>query len=572
MPVNKTLTGAAALVGAAFFSLCTAGTALAGPARIPEGLSVEDRSLAGLTAQEAMKEASDYVQDLLGRRVVLQTEGTETVTTAEALGLSWTNRQQVEEAVVQYENSNLVERYMLQEDWAQEPVSIPVETQVEEGQAEAFVEEHLAGLGQPAVDAAITRENGEFVITPEQAGVTVDVEGTIQALNQALGAKDGQGEIDIAVQAEMTTPEITAEKLSVIQDVLGTFSTDFSSSGSARATNLQVGAEKINGHVLMPGETLSGYECLHPFTEENGYKAAASYENGQVVDSIGGGVCQLSTTLYNAALYAELEITQRQNHSMVVGYVAPSRDAAIAGTYKDLKITNPYDTPIYVEGYTSGRTLTFTIYGQETRPENRQVEFVSETIARVDPGAPKEVLNSSLAPGARQQVQSAHVGLRSRLWKVVTVDGVEQERTLLSTDTYQASPAVVQVGPPLPAAPQTQPASDPAQTADPAGTEPVQGNPGETAAGEIEMQPQQGLSPEGTQESGGMDQPEAAESQPQLPSDPAIPETAPEESQPVQEPVLESQQEQIPVPETEAEAQGEQIPLQESQPAAMPAA
>lgn len=86
------------------------------------------------------------------------------------------------------------------------------------------------------------------------------------------------------------------------------------------------------------------------------------------------------------------------------------------------------------------------------------------------------------------------------------------------------------------------------------------------------MQPQQGLSPEGTQESGGMNQPEAAESQPQLPSDPAIPETAPEESQPVQEPVLESQQEQIPVPETEAEAQGEQIPLQESQPAAMPAA
>ena len=81
-----------------------------------------------------------------------------------------------------------------------------------------------------------------------------------------------------------------------IRDSLGTFSTDFSSSSSARATNLQVGAGKINGHVLMPGETLSGYECLQPFTAENGYKNAATYENGQVVDSIGGGVCPVSYT------------------------------------------------------------------------------------------------------------------------------------------------------------------------------------------------------------------------------------------------------------------------------------
>ena len=134
--------------------------------------------------------------------------------------------------------------------------------------------------------------------------------------------------------------------LSQIQDVLGTFSTDFSSSSRARATNLQVGSSKINGRVLMPGETLSGYECMQPFTTANGYATAAAYENGQVVDSVGGGVCQIATTLYNAALFAELEITQRQNHSMIVTYVPPSNDAAIAGTYKDIKVTNPYDTPI----------------------------------------------------------------------------------------------------------------------------------------------------------------------------------------------------------------------------------
>ena len=119
----------------------------------------------------------------------------------------------------------------------------------------------------------------------------------------------------------------------------------------SRSTNLTVGAAKINGHVLMPGEVLSGYECLQPFTTANGYKTAAAYENGQVVDGIGGGVCQIATTLYNAALESEDgEIVQRQeNHSMIVTYVPASRDAAIAGTYKDIKIKNNYSTPIYVE-------------------------------------------------------------------------------------------------------------------------------------------------------------------------------------------------------------------------------
>ena len=125
----------------------------------------------------------------------------------------------------------------------------------------------------------------------------------------------------------------------------------------------------------------------------------------------------------------------------------PSQDAAIAGTFKDIKVTNPYSTPIYIEGYTKGRTLTFTIYGLEVRPQNRSIRFESETLSTVNPGNPKEVLNPALAPGTRRQVQSAHRGLKSRLWKVVTVDGVETERILLSTDTYNASPAIVQVGP-----------------------------------------------------------------------------------------------------------------------------
>ena len=116
----------------------------------------------------------------------------------------------------------------------------------------------------------------------------------------------------------------------------------------------------------MPGDVLSGYECLQPFTTANGYKTAAAYENGQVVDSIGGGVCQLATTLYNASWKRKWRLSRdRTLHDCHLCETIQGR--AIAGTYKDIKIKNNYSTPIYVEGYTSGRKLTFTIYGKETQ-------------------------------------------------------------------------------------------------------------------------------------------------------------------------------------------------------------
>ena len=290
-------------------------------------------------------------------------------------------------------------------------------------------------------------------ILPEKRGASFET-GSAQRLLTA--AAPGE---TVAVPADIREPEITAEELKAVlfRDLLGECTTHVGGT-AARVSNVKLASAAFDGTVLNSGDLFSYNETVGQRTEAKGYKAAPAYVQGETVDEIGGGVCQIATTLYNAALLAELEITQRQNHSMTVGYVKPSQDAAIAGTFKDIKVTNPYSTPIYIEGYTKGRTLTFTIYGLEIRPQNRQIRFESETLSTVNPGNPKEVLNPALPPGTRKQVQSAHRGLKSRLWKIVTIDGVETERQLLSTDTYNASPAIVQVGPavhvPLPQVPQ----------------------------------------------------------------------------------------------------------------------
>lgn len=485
-----------ALIAAAGIS--SAMPAYAAEKTIPDGIYVGDFSLGGLTKEEAQEEVAAYVDGLSDRKISLDVDGTAVETTARDLGYAWSNQDAVEEAASHAVEGNLIRRYMGKKDLEKTPVHIAIEAAVDEEKVDAFIKKKCAGIVGAPVDASIVRENGTFKITPGSSGKVVDLDATSQAIDEALtGGNSGVGAAAKTEDAQAETesgaeetkaaadsaadgiikvtavvneeePRIKEDDLKSIKDVLGTCTTDFSSSGAARSKNLANGAAKINGKILMPGDTLSGYECMSPFTTENGYFTAAAYENGQVVDSVGGGVCQIATTLYDASLMAELTITQRQNHSMIVNYVKPSMDAAIAGTYKDIKITNPYDTPIYVEGGTSGRKLTFTIYGKETRPANRKVEYISETISTTDPGAPQEKVDNTLAPGTRKQVQSAHTGLKSRLWKVVTVDGVEKERTILHTDTYNASKAIILVGPKTKAGvPQSQPTA-PAQTETPA--------------------------------------------------------------------------------------------------------
>ncbi len=417
---------------------------------LPDGIYVGEYNLGGMTEEEASQKIQELVNEMENQKITLIVDGQPVETVAKELGFHWSNPEAVSQAASSWQGGNLIKRYLNKKDIEQNHVIIPLETALDDGRVAAFVAEKCAQAMVEPKNATIVRDKGAFIVTPSVIGKTVDVAATKQALDAALANGLDEPVTATAVVSEVR-PAIAMEDLSTIKDVLGTFSTSFSSSGASRSKNLEVGAGKINGRVLMPGETLSGYECMHPFTLANGYATAAAYENGQVVDSVGGGVCQIATTLYNTVLRAELEVTQRQNHSMVVGYVKPSEDAAIAGTYKDIKFTNNYSTPIYVEGYTSGKTLTFTIYGKETRPANRTFEFVSETLSVTDPGAPKEVVDPAMPPGSRKQVQSAHKGMKSRLWKVVYVDGVEQSREILHTDTYNPSKAIIKVGPAAPA-------------------------------------------------------------------------------------------------------------------------
>ena len=227
--------------------------------------------------------------------------------------------------------------------------------------------------------------------------------------------------------------------------MLGSYHTDFGTVINGRTNNIKNGASRLNGLVIYPGETVSVSDAIGPTTAENGYFPAGSYENGTTVETYGGGICQVSTTLYNAVIRAELEIVTRAAHSMIVSYVEPSMDAAIADGIKDLQFKNNQETPVYIEGYTSGGVIYFNIYGKETRPANRRVDFVSEVTSQTDPE--KEYVPVGDQPvGYIETTVKPHIGYTARLWKIVYENNVEVSRKVFNNSKYNPSKEVIAVG------------------------------------------------------------------------------------------------------------------------------
>ena len=285
-----------------------------------------------------------------------------------------------------------------------------------------FVEEQCSAFDVKAKNSRLKLKNGKFRASKSRTGVEVQVGDTVSLIVSKIEGNVKDDNITVDAVVETTEPKYSTEMVSKCKDLLGTFTTDYSRSTSARANNVQTAVGYINGTVLYPGQTFSTVKVIKDRTEANGYQSAPEYSSGKVVNGIGGGVCQVSTTLYNAVINAELKVVERSPHSMVVGYVPVSRDAAISGDYKDFKFRNDTDAPVYIAGSAEGGYITFKIYGEETRAANRKIEFQSETTQTIQPGPEVVTVDPSQPASYRQVTQSAHVGYKANLWKIVYIE------------------------------------------------------------------------------------------------------------------------------------------------------
>ncbi len=438
-------------LGVSLFVLCTFDLHAQAESdnTIISGIYIGDMPLEGKTTQEGEAMVDAYVEGLLDKNITLKlVDGNEITITPADMGFHWSNRDVITEAASIGKKGNIVQRYKAEKDLQFENKKLPIEFEIDEELVKAILAEQCAVYNVASVNATLSRENDTFIIHPGETGYKIDEEAALTQLCDYFGEGSWNGQ-DVSIELTVVedTPLGSEEELSRVKDVLGSFTTSFSTSGSARSANVRNGCALINGTTLYPGEEFSTYEAVSPFSTDNGYYMAGSYLNGQVVDSLGGGICQVSTTLYNAVLLSELEVTERHNHSMIVTYVDPSADAAIAeSSGKDFRFVNNTDAPIYIEGYTTDdKKIGFIIYGEETRAATHRVSYESEVISKTYPDTEIIYANAS-APIGSISVQSAHIGYTANLWKIVYENDQEVSREKINSSSYKMVPRSATVG------------------------------------------------------------------------------------------------------------------------------
>lgn len=277
-----------------------------------------------------------------------------------------------------------------------------------------------------------------FTIYPESNGIDFDVENAKNLLQEK---KD---EYEIPLKITKPTKTVSEIGTEAFPDLLGTCSTKYQASNKNRTTNLQLAAQKVNGTVLMPGEEFSYNKVVGERTIQAGYKEAAVYSNGQVVDGLGGGICQISSTLYDAVIAANLGIKERRNHQFVTSYLPAGKDATVVYGSQDFKFVNTRKYPIRIEATVSGGVAKVSIWGLK---EDVEYEVTIETKKIATIAQTTEYIQDPTLPAGKQVVQQAgHNGSKVEAYKVIKLNGQVVSRTLLSKDTYNAMKRIVRVG------------------------------------------------------------------------------------------------------------------------------
>lgn len=419
-----------------------------GKETIKQGVYAGSISLAGMTEQEARDAVTEYVTGLEPVEItLLAANNNEVVVTAGELGIAWDNPGIIEEAAYLGSSGNIVQRYKTLKDLEHENKVFTIALSFDIEAINRLLTEECAKFDQKAVDMSLTGNGGNFTVVEGQTGYLLDVESSIDIIYDYLTAEWNHEAADIALDIAVAQPRGTMEELSKVKDVMATFSTSYRTSSSNRRANVENGSKLINGTLLYPGDEFSSYDKLAPFTDKHGYYMAGAYLNGKVVDSLGGGICQVTTTLYNAVLLSELDVTERYNHSMIVTYVDPSADAAISESAgKDFRFVNNTGSPIYIESYTTPeKDIVFTVYGKEYRSPSRTVTYESEILEVTNPPA-DAIYADAGQPLGSIVVEAAHIGYKAKLWKVVREDGKEISRTLVNSSSYKMTPRSATVG------------------------------------------------------------------------------------------------------------------------------
>lgn len=314
-------------------------------------------------------------------------------------------------------------------------IEIPVTDEIAE---EINIDKIYSEVYKEATDAYYT--TNPFVVYPHADGIDFAI-----SIDEAKSLLNEQKE-SYTIPLKVLSPNVTTNQIGTeaFPDLIASFSTTYSTSNTNRSTNIRLATNKINGIVIMPGETFSYNNTVGKRTAEAGFKSAPVYSGGQVTTGIGGGICQVSSTLYNAVLLANLEIVERQNHGFNPGYVKAGTDATVSWGGPDFKFKNSRNYPIKVVCTAERGTILFKLFGLKEETEYEVV--IESTITSYISPKTIEQKDPTLPIGQTKVLEKGSSGCRTVTYRILKLNGEVVSKTLLSKDTYNPHNKVVAVG------------------------------------------------------------------------------------------------------------------------------
>ena len=443
---------------------------------IAKGVYIKNIDVSGLTREQAKEKINNYISSVIPEEIKLTHNGFETSLSTSQLSIYFNTDEAVDMAYNIGKTGNIFQKNLTILQTRLSKTTIDPGFSIDMDQLKKDLEDISSKLPDKIIESSCYIDGNKLIITKGKAGKTVKVDDSAKYIKQAINdlkiennslellTEDSTPkEIDLdavyneihkepvnayysqnpyvvhpsengmdfsitldeanmlkeekdeyVVPLKVLYPSVTTNMIGTeaFPDLLSEFSTKYAASNKNRTTNLILAAKKINGTVLMPGETFSYNKVVGARTIQAGYKEAPIYVSGRVEDGIGGGICQITTTLYNAVVYANLDIVERSNHQFVPSYAGPSRDATVVYGAIDFKFKNNRDYPIKIACSVSGGIANFKIWGLKS-DNDYEVQISSRTTGKTS------------------------TAIYSEAYKILKRNGNVVSTTLLSKDTYK---------------------------------------------------------------------------------------------------------------------------------------
>lgn len=411
--------------------------------KIYPNVYVENIDLSGLNKEEAVKILDEKIMKPIQDKVITVKAGDKSVEIKYAdLSPKYNIDSTVDNAIKYGKNLSLFNKNAI--ITGDDKKEFNLEFTYDENKLAEYEDKLAKMVNTKSENATLKINGGNISVLDGKDGQEIKKEKMVTLVREAINT-DLESKKVVEVPVDITKPKITKEMLSKVDGIIGSFSTSYASSDASRSANVEIATRTVNGTILMPGETFSYNNTLGERTRAKGYRDGAAYIANKVVMVTGGGICQVSTTLYRAALRAGILPTERHNHSMTTSYSGPSGDATVAWGSLDYQFKNPYDFPIYIQGYTSNRHVVFNIYGNKQGMDGKTYELQTVINEKLTPSV-KTIEDPNMPVGQKVVEQRPVTGYKSSGYLITYKDGKEVNKKLIAHDVYKMKDEIIKVG------------------------------------------------------------------------------------------------------------------------------